>query len=107
LIAAALTVSFTFPAPVTVTVTVAPPEVNSASTVSAAVIAATQLTLLLLRQGGFVPLHPKNAEPPPAAEVRVTIVPAGKLDVQVPLVVVPVSVQAIPAGALVIVPDPV
>src|ERR1700723_1279653 len=96
--AAALTVSFTFPAPVTATVTVAPPEVNSASTDSAAAIPTTQLTLLLLRQAGLDPLQPKNTEPPPAAEASVTIVPAGKLDAHVPLAVAPVSVQAIPAG---------
>ena len=107
MMAPALAVSFTLPAPVTVRFTVPPPEVNSASTFSAAVIAATQLTLLLLRQNGVVPLHPKNAEPPPAAEVSVTMVPAGKLEVQVPLVVVPVSVQEIPVGELVMVPDPV
>lgn len=107
LIALGLAASFTFPAPVTVTLTVAPVEVNSASTVSAADMLTTQLTALLLKQLGVVPVQPKNADPALAADVNVTIVPAGKLDVHVPLVVVPLSVQVIPAGALVIVPPPV
>jgi hypothetical protein len=107
LIAPELAVSFTFPAPVTVRFTVPPPEVNSASTASAADMPTTQLTLLLDKQKGMVPLQPKNAEPALAADVKVTIVPAGKFDVQVPLAVAPVKVQLIPAGALVIVPAPV
>jgi hypothetical protein len=102
-----LAVSFTVPGPVTVTITVAPPEVNSASTVVAADIPTTQLMALLLRQLGVVPVHPKKFEPPPGADVRFTSVPAGKLFVQVPLVVIPTSVQVIPVGALVIVPPPV
>jgi hypothetical protein len=107
LIAPALAVSVTFPAPVTVTFTVPPPEVNSATTVCAADIPTTQLTLLLDRQGGAVALQPKNAEPALAAEVKVTIAPAGKFDAQVPLAVAPVKLQLIPAGALVITPAPV
>jgi hypothetical protein len=107
LMAAGLTVSFTFPAPATVTFTVAPVEVNSATTVSAADMATTQFTALLLRQVGVVPVHPKNPDPGLAADVSVTMVPAGTLVVHVPLVVVPVSVQVIPVGALVIVPPPV
>jgi hypothetical protein len=62
---------------------------------------------LLLKQLGDVPVHPKNDEPGLPADIIVTIVPAGKFCVHVPLVVVPVSVQLIPLGELAIVPPPV
>jgi hypothetical protein len=107
LISPAFAVSVTFPAPVTVTFTVPPPDVNSTVAVVAADIFSKQLTLLLARQFGVVPVHPKKADPGPGADVNVTSVPAGKFCVQVPLVVAPVNVQLIPAGALVIVPPPV
>ena len=107
LIVAELAVSVTFPGPVTVTFTVPPPEVNSASTASAADMPTTQLTLLLDKQNGVVPLQPKKAEPALAADVKVTIAPAGKFDVQVPLAAVLTRVQLIPVGTLVIVPAPV
>jgi hypothetical protein len=56
---------------------------------------------------GVVPDHPKNVEPAPPAAFIVTNSPTGKFAEQVPLVVVPVTVQLIPAGVLVTVPPPV
>src|SRR5579864_1606323 len=107
LIVFAFAVSFTFPGPVTVTFTVPPPDVNPTSAVVAADIPNAQLTALLNRQLGVVPVHPKKVDPAPAVTESVTRVPAPKFVMQVPLVVVPTNMQLIPAGALVTVPPPV
>lgn len=95
------------PGPATPTFTVPPPDVNSTFTFVAAVIPTRQFTALLVRHTAETVCHPAKLDPPPAAGVRFTSVPAGKFAVQVPLVVVPASMQLIPAGALVIVPPPV
>jgi len=99
--------SFTFPGPVTVTFTVPPPDVKPTSAVVAADIPTAQLTALLDKQFGVVPVHPKKVEPPPAVTESVTRVPAPKFVMHVPLVTVPASMQLIPVGVLVTVPPPV
>src|ERR1700751_3609763 len=107
LIVPGFAVSFTFPGPATPTFTVPPLDVNPTSAVVPAYIPSWQLTALLNRQLGVVPVHPKKVDPPPAVTERVIRVPAPKFVVQVPLVVVPATMQLIPVGTLVTVPPPV
>ena len=53
------------------------------------------------------PLNPVKVPPPVAVAFSVTALPDAKLDWQVPLATPEVTVQLIPAGVLVTVPEPV